>query len=224
MGNNGYATEHPPLKKLGPRRRYFPCELYKIVNDPKTNSLISWGEEGKSFIIWDPQEFSRDLLFKALYLLSFSLFETRLKAFGFKKVDSDSAAHFEYANDDFVRSEPKRALEIQKRYMQPFGPASPAYKPIMIEPAALEALMSKPSSVSLLPPGTLGPMPSLQDPVALKAYFNDAWYRVVAMPKDPLSAREKELAASLMPGLKDEIMRRRASVMEALANAGPSRD
>ncbi|EFH57244.1 hypothetical protein ARALYDRAFT_901783 [Arabidopsis lyrata subsp. lyrata] len=46
-------------------RRAFVTHLdrtYEVVDDPSTDAIISWSQSGKSFIVWNPSEFSKDLL------------------------------------------------------------------------------------------------------------------------------------------------------------------
>ena len=40
----------------------FLAKLWKMVDDPTTNHLISWSDEGTSFIIHNQTEFSHSLL------------------------------------------------------------------------------------------------------------------------------------------------------------------
>lgn len=40
----------------------FFTKAYEMVDDPSSDEIISWSESGKSFIIWNPQEFYRYLL------------------------------------------------------------------------------------------------------------------------------------------------------------------
>lgn len=52
----------------------FLIKTYNIVDDPKTNSIISWSSSGTSFIIWDHLKFSAEILplyFKHNILSSF---------------------------------------------------------------------------------------------------------------------------------------------------------
>lgn len=40
----------------------FLAKLWKMVDDPSTNHLISWSEEGNSFVIHNQTEFAHSLL------------------------------------------------------------------------------------------------------------------------------------------------------------------
>merc|ERR1711959_323504 len=40
----------------------FLTKTYDLVSDPKSNDVVSWNKTGKSFIVWKPAEFARDLL------------------------------------------------------------------------------------------------------------------------------------------------------------------
>ncbi|KAE8692562.1 Heat stress transcription factor A-1b [Hibiscus syriacus] len=44
----------------------FLSKTYDVVDDPSTNSVISWGSGNNSFVVWKVPEFSRDLLPKPL--------------------------------------------------------------------------------------------------------------------------------------------------------------
>ena len=43
-------------------RRYFADVLYEMVDDPSTDSIVSWSQDGKSFIFWDQDKFCSDVL------------------------------------------------------------------------------------------------------------------------------------------------------------------
>ncbi|KAK8590082.1 hypothetical protein V6N13_088873 [Hibiscus sabdariffa] len=40
----------------------FLSKTYDVVDDPSTNSVISWSSGNNSFVVWKVPEFSRDLL------------------------------------------------------------------------------------------------------------------------------------------------------------------
>ncbi|KAJ4881077.1 hypothetical protein Rs2_38132 [Raphanus sativus] len=87
--------------------------VYRMVDDPSTDSIISWSESGKSFIVWDPTEFSRDFLQRTFHHNKFSSFIDRLDFYGIKKVESSE--HCEFADEDFVKGEPERVMKIYAR-------------------------------------------------------------------------------------------------------------
>ncbi|VVB12742.1 unnamed protein product [Arabis nemorensis] len=89
-----------------------------MVDDPSTDSIVSWGPDGSSFIVWKPLECKRDLLTKHLQIYSFAKFI----AYGFREIVTGEE-HLEFACDDFVRGKPELLDKIGERYaalLQPF--------------------------------------------------------------------------------------------------------
>ncbi|KAG7546983.1 Winged helix DNA-binding domain superfamily [Arabidopsis suecica] len=84
----------------------FITTIYDMVDDLSSDSIISWSQSGKSFIIWNPEEFYNNLLqrfcfnFKANTNLN--CFFSDLDTHGFRKIDSEK---WEFANDNFVRGQ-----------------------------------------------------------------------------------------------------------------------
>ncbi|KAG7534195.1 Heat shock factor (HSF)-type DNA-binding [Arabidopsis thaliana x Arabidopsis arenosa] len=89
------------------RCRYFRKKLYKMVDDPSTNSIVSWSNNGNSFIIWNESEFCRDVLPIFSHYKEMAPFIRRLGNMGFKKIESEE---LEYGSDDFVRGHPEPEL------------------------------------------------------------------------------------------------------------------
>lgn len=54
------AVPSPMLDSNGPPP--FLAKTYDIVDDPSTDSIVSWGPNNNSFIVWDPPEFGKHLL------------------------------------------------------------------------------------------------------------------------------------------------------------------
>ncbi|XP_020584004.1 heat stress transcription factor B-2c-like [Phalaenopsis equestris] len=116
----------------------FLTKTYQLVDDPEFNDVISWNEDGSTFIVWRPAEFARDLLPKYFKHNNFSSFVRQLNTYGFRKIVPD---RWEFANDSFKRGEKRQLNEIHRRKIsQPAGTptqpsAIPAQPVAMVSPA-----------------------------------------------------------------------------------------
>ncbi|KAK4265486.1 hypothetical protein QN277_026535 [Acacia crassicarpa] len=64
----------------------FLTKTYQLVDDLTIDDVISWNEDGSTFIVWNPTEFARDFLSKYFKHNNFSSFVRKLNTYGFKKV------------------------------------------------------------------------------------------------------------------------------------------
>uniref|UniRef100_A0A7N0RDY9 HSF-type DNA-binding domain-containing protein n=1 Tax=Kalanchoe fedtschenkoi TaxID=63787 RepID=A0A7N0RDY9_KALFE len=91
----------------------FLAQTYEMVDDPTSNTIVSWSSSNTSFVVWDPPEFAKTLLPTFFKHNNFSSFIRQLNTtYGFRKVDPEQ---WEFANDDFLRGQPHRMKNIHRR-------------------------------------------------------------------------------------------------------------
>lgn len=59
----------------------FLTKTYQLVDDPRTDHIVSWGEDESTFVVWRPPEFARDLLPNYFKHNNFSSFVRQLNTY-----------------------------------------------------------------------------------------------------------------------------------------------
>mmetsp|Transcript_38906 Transcript_38906/g.81670 ORF Transcript_38906/g.81670 Transcript_38906/m.81670 type:complete len:412 (+) Transcript_38906:172-1407(+) len=91
------ATAAPPSVQPKP----FLTKLYKMVDEPETDSIVSWTPAGDALVVHDDERFAQQLLPLHFKHNNFSSFVRQLNTYGFSKVDPDRwiFAHLHFRRD-----------------------------------------------------------------------------------------------------------------------------
>lgn len=90
----------------------FLSKCYAMVDDPCTDSIVSWSSTGTSFVIWDVPKLEQQLLPKYYKHRNFSSFNRQLNQYGFKKFDPD---RWEFTNDGFIKGQKHMLRNITRK-------------------------------------------------------------------------------------------------------------
>ncbi|XP_073155729.1 heat shock factor protein HSF24-like [Henckelia pumila] len=104
----------------------FITKTYNLVDDPSSNDVVSWNEDGTTFVVWNTAEFSKLLLPNYFKHNNFSSFVRQLNTYGFRKIAQNK---WEFANENFKQGQQELLTEIHRRKMAPPQPQPAGMKP-----------------------------------------------------------------------------------------------
>ncbi|XP_010467816.1 PREDICTED: uncharacterized protein LOC104747816 [Camelina sativa] len=88
--------------------------LYELVDDPSSDSTISWSKSNKSFVIRNQEELIRRKMLSRFFCRKLTEFISKLKFSGFKQMKRSSGL-WEFGDKNFVRGRPELMVEMHKR-------------------------------------------------------------------------------------------------------------
>ncbi|KAK1260786.1 Heat stress transcription factor B-4 [Acorus gramineus] len=94
----------------------FLSKTYELIERPENGHVVSWSEDGTSFVVWSPQEFSEVLLPKYFKHCNFSSFVRQLNTYGFKK---SASGRWEFRHEKFRRGRRQELGEIRRKRCEP---------------------------------------------------------------------------------------------------------
>jgi len=101
----------PTLKTPAP----FVQKLFSLLQADENQQHCRWTDNGKSFTIWNPDTFSRDVIPRYFRHNNFSSFIRQLNQYGFQKLRPDL---WEFGHPDFRRGDFDRLRLVERRSLR----------------------------------------------------------------------------------------------------------
>ncbi|KCV70843.1 hypothetical protein H696_03200 [Fonticula alba] len=106
----------------------FLDKLYRMLSENKFQHLMTWNQNGTTFLVLKPEGFAREVLPKYFKHSNFSSFVRQLNMYGFKKVphthqgvlqpEEDQDA-WEFVNPNFMRDKPDMLIHVKRKNSEP---------------------------------------------------------------------------------------------------------
>lgn len=100
------------MKKKENKVNDFILKLFTLVNNEKTNNIISWNEKGTSFIIHNFKKFCYEILPEVYQTQLYSSFHRQLNCYNFTKMNNDK---YEYAHPLFQKGKKELLKDIKRK-------------------------------------------------------------------------------------------------------------
>ena len=101
---------------------HFPAKLHYLLRQSHYNHILSWSDDGKSFVVKDVDLFEREILHHGCFdeMKHFRSFQKQLQRYKFKALGSMhiTKKSIAYTRDDFERGQPGQCDEIYKEYVE----------------------------------------------------------------------------------------------------------
>ncbi|KDQ13971.1 hypothetical protein BOTBODRAFT_110728, partial [Botryobasidium botryosum FD-172 SS1] len=137
-----------------PTKMVFPRKLYDMVDDPETDECIYWASDGKSFFVFDPERFSREVLPRYFKHSKFSSFVRQLNMYGFHKIpqlkNEMETELCQFVNPTFQRGEPDRQSIKRKDSTRAGASGEAGEEEVALQPITAELAAIKRHQTTIL--------------------------------------------------------------------------